>query len=110
MRNRHAFVLFALFAGAALAEPPPPPDGQQPRWERLQTELKLSERQTQQVRKIFDETRPQLEAWRKQGEELREKMRERLKSVLTAEQMEKFDEMRRERREHMGRHGHGEGR
>jgi len=78
------------------------------RLERLQTELKLSDQQKEEVNKIFEEARPQLEALRKQGQELREKMRTRLKAVLTAEQMEKFEKLQQERRERMrerfGRH------
>jgi Spy/CpxP family protein refolding chaperone len=78
------------------------------RLERMQNELKLDDKQVQEVRKIFEDMRPQMEALRKQGQELREKMRERIKTVLTAEQMEKFDRLRRERmQERMGRHGHG---
>ncbi|MFM8331017.1 MAG: hypothetical protein ACKN9T_04960 [Candidatus Methylumidiphilus sp.] len=77
------------------------------RLDRLQTELKLSEQQKQEVGKIFEETKPQLEALRKQGEELRAKMKERLRAVLTAEQMDKFEKMRQERRtqRRMGRFG-----
>ncbi len=76
--------------------------------QRLQTELKLNEQQKQEVSKIFEETRPQLEALRKQGQELREKMRTRLKAVLTAEQMEKFEKLHQQRRERKpGRQGRG---
>lgn len=81
---------------AAQAEP----DGQTTHpLQRLQTELKLTDQQKQEVGKIFEETRPQLEALRKQMRDLRDKMRERLKTVLTAEQMEKFDKLHQERRE-----------
>ncbi len=73
--------------------------------QKLQTELKLTEQQKQEVGTIFEETKPQLEALRKQMQELREKMRERLKTVLTAEQMEKFDKLHQERAK-MRRQGH----
>lgn len=87
-----------LTCSAAFAEPPDEPKPTHP-LQRLQTELKLSEQQKLEVGKIFDETKPQMEALRKQGQELREKMRDRLKAVLTAEQMEKFDKLHQERRE-----------
>ncbi len=76
--------------------------------QRLQAELKLTDQQRQEVSKIFEETRPQLEALRKQGQELREKMHARLKTVLTAEQMEKFEKFRQKRGgRQQGRPGRG---
>jgi Spy/CpxP family protein refolding chaperone len=99
-------VLAGLLAcPSAWADHDEPKQGQQ--LQRLQTELKLSEQQKQEVGKIFEDTRPQLEALRKQGMELREKMRERLKAVLTAEQMEKFDKLHQARREQKRLGGHG---
>jgi Spy/CpxP family protein refolding chaperone len=96
--------IFGLIAAGVLAcsssyadpsdEPQPPH-----RLEKLQAELKLSDQQKQDIGKIFEETRPQLEALHKQGQALRDKMRERLKTVLTAEQMEKFDKLHQERRD-----------
>jgi len=106
-RTRAAgLVLAGLLACPAWAEPDEPKQLQQ--LQRLQTELKLSDQQKQEVGKIFEDTKPQLEALRKQGQELREKMRERLKAVLTAEQMEKFDKLHQARKEsRQGRPGHG---
>ncbi len=76
--------------------------------QRLQTELKLNEQQKQEVSKIFEETRTQLEALRKQGKELRETMHTRLKNVLSAEQMEKFEKLHQQRKERkLGRQGRG---
>jgi Spy/CpxP family protein refolding chaperone len=89
-----AGILAAPTARAELDEPKQPQQLQ-----RLQTELKLSEQQKQEVGKIFEETRPQMDALRKQWQELREKMRDRLKAVLTAEQLEKFDKLHQARRE-----------
>jgi uncharacterized membrane-anchored protein YhcB (DUF1043 family) len=86
-----------LIGHAAWAETDEPKQARQ--LQRLQTELKLSEQQKQEVGKIFEDTKPQLEALRKQGQELREKMRDRLKAVLTAEQMEKFDKLQQAHRE-----------
>ena len=85
-----------LACPAAWAEAEAPKQAQQ--LQKLQTELKLSDQQKQEVGKIFEETKPQLEALRKQGLELREKMRGRLKAVLTAEQMEKFDKLQQARK------------
>lgn len=76
------------------------------RLDTLQTELKLTEQQKQEVGKIFEETKPQLEALRKQAQALRQQTHERLKTVLTAEQMDKFTKLRQERRMgRMGQHG-----
>lgn len=100
MQNAHTVGLILagiLACSAAGAEDEPKPF--HPPLDRLQSELKLSDQQKEEVGKIFEETRPQLEALRKQGQELREKMRARLKAVLTAEQMEKFDKLRQARRE-----------
>jgi len=72
---------------------------QQHRLQRLQAELKLTDPQKDEIGKIFDEARPQLEALRKQGQELREKMQARLKAVLTAEQMEKYEKLHQQRKE-----------
>lgn len=119
MRKFNATILalaLGLTGAAAWAEPekgaPPPPGTEEPRFhprmERLQNELKLDEKQVKDVEKIFEDMRPEMEAMRKQWQGMREKMRERLKTVLTAEQLEKFDQLRQERRrEAMGRHGHG---
>ncbi|MDD5035743.1 MAG: hypothetical protein PHE55_13405 [Methylococcaceae bacterium] len=99
-----AGILICSGAYAEADEPKP-----MPKMQKLQSELKLNEQQTEEVRKIFEETKSQQEALRKQRQELHDKMRDRLKAVLTAEQMEKFEKLRQERiqRRGMGRHGHG---
>ena len=66
--------------------------------QRMKSELNLTDQQEQEVRKIFEETRPQLEALRQQRREIHEKMKERLKGVLTAEQMQKFEQIHEERK------------
>lgn len=90
--------LAGILASTAARAEPDEQQRQAQHLQRLQTELKLSEQQKQEVGKIFEETRPQLQALRKQMQELRDKMRDRLKTVLTAEQMEKFDKLRQEHR------------
>lgn len=81
---------------------------QQRQMERLDMELHLSDQQKQELRKIFDEARPQFEALRKQGQALREQIDTRMKAVLTAEQKEKYDKLRQQRMEqrHRGRQWH----
>lgn len=65
---------------------------------RMREELKLNDQQAEEVRKIFEEARPQLEALRQQRKEIHDKMREKLKAVLTPEQQQKFEKMHEERR------------
>jgi uncharacterized protein involved in exopolysaccharide biosynthesis len=89
---------FAGLLAYSAAHAEPSAQTPSPLLQKLQTELKLSDQQKQDVSKIFDETRPQLEALRKQMQELREKMRGRLKAVLTAEQLDKFDKLRQAQR------------
>ena len=97
-----ALVLAGLFACAPAGAEPEQPPGHPHRLQRLQTVLKLSDQQRDEIAKIFEETRPQLEALRRQGQELREKTQARLKAVLTAEQMAKYEKLRQERREKNG--------
>ncbi len=96
-------ILLGIACSGAQAEDGEP--NHQRQMDKLQTELKLSGQQKQEVSKIFEETRPQLEALHKQMQELRDKMRTRLKAVLTSEQMEKFDNLQQERREKRRRLG-----
>lgn len=87
--------ILACFATYAESDEPP----QTFQLQQLENELKLNEQQKKEVGKIFDETQSQMEALRKQMLELRDKMRDRLKTVLTVEQMEKFDQLNQKRRE-----------
>lgn len=92
-------ILATLLVSTAAKAETDEPNKQQHRLQRLQTELKLTDQQKEEVGKIFEETKPQLEALRKQGQELREKMQARLKTVLTAEQMEKYEKLHQQRKE-----------
>jgi Spy/CpxP family protein refolding chaperone len=90
-------LLGILAASSAIAESE---DGQTSRpLQKLQSELKLNEQQTRDVKQIFDDTKPELEALRKQVQAVMEKRQQRLKAVLTAEQWEKFEQLKQERRD-----------
>ena len=65
------------------------------RFEKMRTELSLTDQQTTSVRTILDETRNEYRALRKElrprFEEPRLKARERIRALLTPEQQKKFD-------------------
>jgi Spy/CpxP family protein refolding chaperone len=67
------------------------------RFERMRTELNLTEQQTTAVRTILDETRNEYRALRAElrprFEEPRMKARSRIRALLTPEQQQKFDAM-----------------
>ena len=67
------------------------------RFERMRTELNLSEQQTTAVRTILDDTRNEYRALRTElrprFEEPRIKARSRIRALLTPEQQQKFDAM-----------------
>jgi len=67
------------------------------RFERMRTELNLTEQQTTAVRTILDETRNEYRALRTElrprFEEPRRKARSRIRALLTPEQQQKFDAM-----------------
>ena len=72
----------------------------------LTKELGLTPEQTEQVRRILDETRQEFlqlrNEMRPRFEEIRRRSRERLRAVLTPEQQAKFEELMR--REEQRRH------
>jgi len=85
---------------------------QQDHFRQMSQRLQLSAEQETQVRKIFDDTRSQLDALRKESEprvqEIRGQADERLRQALTPEQWQKFQQMRDEmRRGRRGRDGGG---
>jgi Spy/CpxP family protein refolding chaperone len=67
------------------------------RFEKMRTELNLTDQQTASVRTILDETRNEYRAVRKElrprFEEPRLKARARIRALLTPEQQQKFDAM-----------------
>ena len=67
------------------------------RFEKMRTELSLTDQQTTSVRAILDETRNEYRAVRKElrprFEEPRMKARARIRALLTPEQQQKFDAM-----------------
>lgn len=67
------------------------------RFERMRTELNLTDQQTAAVRTILDETRNEYRALRTElrprFEEPRLKARSRIRALLTPEQQQKFDAM-----------------
>ena len=69
----------------------------QERFEKMRTELSLTDQQTAAVRAILDETRNEYRAVRKElrprFEEPRLKARARIRALLTPEQQQKFDAM-----------------
>jgi Spy/CpxP family protein refolding chaperone len=67
------------------------------RFEKMRTELKLTDEQTKAVQAIIDETRNEYRALRTElrprFEEPRQKARARIRALLTPEQQQKFDGM-----------------
>ena len=67
------------------------------RFEKMRTELKLTDEQTKAVQGIIDETRNEYRALRTElrprFEEPRQKARARIRALLTPEQQQKFDSM-----------------
>ena len=65
------------------------------RFEKMRTELKLTDEQTKAVQGIIDETRTEYRALRTElrprFEEPRQKARTRIRALLTPEQQQKFD-------------------
>lgn len=79
------------------------------RMERMAQRLQLTEDQKTKVQQIFNDTRQQLDALRKESEprvqEIRGQADERMKQVLTPEQWQQFQKMRDETRHRRGRGG-----
>lgn len=121
VRAAAAFIFLLGFAAGALAlnayrawRRADAQTTQQDRFRQLSERLQLSAEQQAQVRKIFDDTRAQLDALRRESEprvqQIRGQADERLRQTLTPEQWQRFQQAREEwgRRGHRGRSG-GEG-
>lgn len=81
----------------------------QVRFEQMLDRLQLNAEQKTQVRQIFDDTRGRLDALRKESaprvEEIRRQTDERLQQVLTPEQWQQFQQMKKEGRSRGGSRG-----
>jgi len=101
--------LLALNAYRAWARGRGPGD----RFEQLATRLQLNAEQKTKVQQIFGDTRQQLQVLRKESEprvnDIRQQTDHRLQQVLTAEQWQRFQQMRDERRARRGRGDRGSG-
>ena len=85
---------------------PRPPEN---RFDQMAMRLQLNDDQKTKVQQIFSDTRQQLQDMHKESEprvnEIRQRADQRLQQVLTADQWQKFQEMRNEMR---GRRGRGD--
>jgi Spy/CpxP family protein refolding chaperone len=72
----------------------------------MKEQLALSPQQEKDVEKIFDDARKQLRELRRQSEpnigEIRRRAEERLQQVLTSEQWQQFEQMKKEMHQHRG--------
>ncbi len=106
-----------LYYARALDRPPgPPPFFDRPMGPRLEERLGLSDEQRQELRQVLEESRREAEAMRREmAPRMREMMRrseDRIRAILTPDQAERFDELRRRQRRrserffggHDGRH------
>lgn len=79
----------------------------QDRFKQMSKRLQLSADQETQVRQVFDDTRSQLDALRKESEprvqEIRHQADDRLRQTLTTEQWQRFQQMRDEMSHHVRR-------
>jgi Spy/CpxP family protein refolding chaperone len=107
VRAAAAFIFLLGFAAGALAinayrawRRDDAQTTQQDRFRALSDRLQLSAEQQAQVRKIFDDTRSQLDALRKESEprvqQIRGQADERLRQTLTPEQWLRFQQAREE--------------
>ena len=92
-----------LYYARALDRPPgPPPFFGGRMGPRLERHLELTPEQGEQLRAILDETRREAEALRRElGPRMREVMQrseERIREMLTPEQRQRFEELRRQHR------------
>ncbi|MGH8513027.1 MAG: hypothetical protein ACREXY_03900 [Gammaproteobacteria bacterium] len=83
------FVLAGVLASTAIAA-----EALDPGVQELKESLSLSEKQIQELDKIFKEVRTKREAQLKERREMYRKMQERIAAVLTKEQAEKYENMR----------------
>jgi len=89
--------LTGLIRSRASGERPDHERAMKERFDKMRSELNLSDQQTTAVRAILEETRNEYRALktelRPRFEEPRQKARTRIRALLTAEQQQKFDAM-----------------
>ena len=89
--------LTGLIRSRASGERPDHERAMKERFDKMRSELNLSDQQTTAVRAILEETRNEYHALktelRPRFEEPRQKARTRIRALLTAEQQQKFDAM-----------------
>ncbi|BCX89261.1 periplasmic protein CpxP/Spy [Methylomarinovum tepidoasis] len=90
MKTKILLTISLLACTAALARPPAGLPPVEKRLDRLEERLQLTPEQRPKVREILREQQKKIRA-------IHEETRRRLKEVLTAEQWEKLQEMRRKR-------------
>jgi Spy/CpxP family protein refolding chaperone len=107
MKNMTKWAVLAAGAVLALAatraatladENPAKGDRIQHRVERMKQQLNLTDDQARQIEQIFREARPQGEADREAMRERHKKIHDQIQSVLTPEQREKMEQMKKEHR------------
>jgi len=83
--------------------------GKEDRFGQLSNRLQLNADQKTKVQQIFNDTRDQLRALRKESEprvnEIRQQTDQRLQQVLTPDQWQRFEQLRNEMRQRRGRDG-----
>jgi hypothetical protein len=98
------------YRGWARGRGPTPAD----RFEQLSNRLQLNSEQKTKVQQILNDTREQLRAVRKDSEprvnDIRQQTDQRLQQVLTADQWQRFQQMRNEMRGRRGGGGRDDGR
>jgi Spy/CpxP family protein refolding chaperone len=86
--------------------------GRRYRFDRIITQLDLSQEQKTKVEKILSDARVQLRELRKETQprmsQVREQIHEQIKEVLTPEQWQKFQQIMEERRKQHRRWGHSD--
>ena len=92
-----------LFYARSLDRPPgPPPFFGAPLGPRLERHLELTPEQAVELRRILDETRREAEAMRRElaprMRQVMQRSEERIRAILTPEQEQRFEELRRHQR------------
>ena len=85
------FVAAGLLAGSAARA-----EALDPRAQSMKEQLNLTDKQTQDLDKLFKETRAKQKALRKELQDLRKNQKERMDAILTAEQKKKYEELENE--------------